>query len=106
MALSPITPRDRLQRLVDLGRKTGRYWWLIAVFAVAGGGLSLAFALTRPRSYQSWSVLFYQERIQSQFLSPNREEIAQRNIADKYRELLVARPQLEAIINDPQLDPF
>ena len=25
-----MTPRDRLQRLVDLGRKTLRYWWLVA----------------------------------------------------------------------------
>jgi len=106
MALTPITPRDRLQRLVDLGRKTWRYWWLIAVFAVAGGGLSLAFAVNRPRNYQSWATLFYQERIQSQLLSPNREEVAQRNIGDRYRELLLARSQLDQIINDPTLDPF
>ena len=106
MALTPITPRDRLQRLADLGRKTWRYWWLIAVFAVAGGGLSLAFAITRPRSYQSWSTLFYQERIQSQLLSPNREEVAMRNIGDRYRELLLARAQFDQIISDPTLDPF
>jgi uncharacterized protein involved in exopolysaccharide biosynthesis len=106
MALTPITPRDRLQRLVDLGRKTWRYWWLIALFAVAGGGLSLAFAMTRARNYQSWATLFYQERIQSQLLSPNREEVAQRNIGDRYRELLLARGQLDQIINDPALDPF
>lgn len=106
MALSPITPRDRLQRLVDLGRKTWRYWWLVAVFAVAGGGLSLVFALTRPRVYMSWSTLFYQERIQSQLLSPNREEIATRNIGDRFRELLLAHPTLDQILNDPELDPF
>lgn len=106
MALSPITPRDRLQRLVDLARKTWRYWWLVAVFAVVGGGLSLAFAVTRPRNYLSWATLFYQERIQSQLLSPNREEIAQRNIGDRYRELLLSRKQLEQIINDPKLDPY
>jgi len=106
MALSPITPRDRLQRLVDLARKTWRYWWLVAVFAVVGAGLSLAFAITRPRNYMSWTTLFYQERIQSQLLSPNREEIAQRNIGDRYRELLLARRQLEQIINDPKLDPY
>src|SRR5882724_7327285 len=106
MALSPITPRDRLQRLADLCRKTWRYWWLIGVFAVVGGGLSLAFAITRPRIFQSWATLFYQERIQSQLLSPNREEIAQRNIGDRYRELLLARKQLSQIINDPTLDPF
>jgi uncharacterized protein involved in exopolysaccharide biosynthesis len=106
MALSPITPRDRLQRLVDLGRKTWRFWWLIAVFAVAGGGLSLAFAVTRARSYQSWATLFYQERIQSQLVSPGHEEVAQRNIGDRYREILLARNQLIQIINDPGLDPF
>jgi uncharacterized protein involved in exopolysaccharide biosynthesis len=95
-----------LQRVLDLGRKTGRHWWLIAVFVVIGGGLSLVFAVTRPRSYQSWATLFYQERIQSQLLSPGREEVAQRNIGDRYRELLLARPQLEEIIVDPNLDPY
>ena len=106
MALTPITPRDRLQRLVDLGRKTGRYWWLVAVFAVAGAALSLAFAVTRQKKYQSWATLFYQERIQSALLSPGREEAATRNIGDRYREILLARPQLEQIISDPTLDPF
>jgi uncharacterized protein involved in exopolysaccharide biosynthesis len=106
MALTPITPRDRLQRLGDLARKTWRHWWLIAVFAVAGGALSLTFALTRPRAYLSWATLFYQERIQSALLSPNREEVAQRNIGDRYRELLLARAQLDQIIHDPKLDPF
>lgn len=106
MALTPITPRDRLQKLADLARKTGRYWWLIAVFAVAGAGLSFAFAITRPKKFQSWSTLFYQERIQSTLLSPGREEAATRNIGDRYRELLLARPQLEQITTDPALDPF
>jgi uncharacterized protein involved in exopolysaccharide biosynthesis len=105
MALAPITPRDRLQRLVDLGKKTLRYWWLVLVFAVVGGALSLAFALTRPRNYQSWAVLFYQERIQSSLLS-NREEQVQRNIGDRYRELLLARGQLEKIVADPKLNPY
>ncbi|TMQ07533.1 MAG: hypothetical protein E6J90_43165 [Deltaproteobacteria bacterium] len=106
MALPPITPRDQLQRLVDLSRKTWRHWWLIAVFAVVGGGLSLAFALTRPRNFQTWATLFYQERIQSQLLSPGREEVAQRNIGDRYRELLLTRNSLDQIVVDPALDPY
>ena len=106
MAISAVTPRDRLQRLVDLGRKTLRYWWLVAVFAVLGAGLSLAFVMMKDRSYQSWSTLFYQERITSPLLSQQREEIAQRNIAEKYGELLVARPQLEQVLADPKLDPY
>ena len=106
MALTPITPQDRLQRLGDLARKTWRYWWLMAIFAVAGGGLSLMFAISRPKQFLSWTTLFYQERIESQLLSPNREEVAQRNIGDRYRELLLARQQLLQIVNDPKLDPF
>ena len=106
MALAPITPRDKLQRVSDLARKTARYWWMIALFALVGGALSLAFAVFKPKNYQSWATLFYQERIQSQLMTPNREEIVQRNIGDRYRELLLARSQLEKITNDPALDPF
>lgn len=100
-----MTPRDRLQRLIDLGRKSLRYWWLVVVFAVAGGLLSLAFALLRPKNYQSYAVLFYQERIRSSLLY-NREEQIQRNIGDRYRELLLARGQLAQIVSDPTLNPF
>lgn len=105
MALAPITPRDRLQRLVDLGRKTTRYWWLVAVAGFLGGVLSLGFALTRGHKYESSAVLFYQERIQSSILS-NRQEETIRNLGDRFRELLLARQQLMQIIRDPKLNPF
>ena len=51
------TPRDRLDRLVDYAVKVRRYWWLVAAFVVIGGGLSVAFAMTRPQTYQSSAVL-------------------------------------------------
>jgi uncharacterized protein involved in exopolysaccharide biosynthesis len=105
MALAPITPRDRLSRLVDLGRKAARYWWLVAVFALVGGALSLGFAMTRGKRYESAAVLFYQERIQSSILS-NRQEEVQRNLGDRFRELLFARAQLSQITNDPKITPF
>jgi uncharacterized protein involved in exopolysaccharide biosynthesis len=106
MALEPITPRDKLQRLTDLARKTARHWWLIMLCALAGGALALAFSVLRAKKYQSWATLFYQERIQSSLMTPNREEIVQRNIGDRYRELLLARAQLETIVKDSQLNPF
>ncbi|MEP6860303.1 MAG: hypothetical protein ABJE66_06775 [Deltaproteobacteria bacterium] len=105
MALAPITPRDRLQRLVDLGRKTTRYWWLVAVAGFLGGVLSLGFALTRGHRYESSAVLFYQERIQSSILS-NRQEETIRNLGDRFRELLLARQQLLQIIHDPKINPY
>jgi polysaccharide biosynthesis transport protein len=100
-----MTPRDKLQRLLDLGRKTWRYAWLIAVFAFAGIVISVAFALLKPKKFQSYAVLFYQERIQTSLLS-NREEQVQRNIGDRYRELLLARGQLAQIVDDKKLNPF
>ncbi len=106
MALTAITPRDRLQRLVDLARKTLRYWWLMALCAVVGGALSLAFAITRPRKYVSTATLSYEELIQQSILSPNREDAVQRNAGDRFRELLLARGQLEQIVGDPKLNPF
>src|SRR5437870_2075644 len=108
MAITPITPRDRVQRLADLGRKALRYWWLVAAFAVVGGALSLTFSMARAKKYQSWATMFYQERIQSQFLSQTREEVALRNIGDRYRELLLARTQLEKIVTDPdpKVNPY
>src|SRR5690242_8135278 len=105
MAISAVTPRDRLQRLVDLGRKTLRYWWLVAVFAVVGGALSLAFALLRPKAFMSEAVLSYEEKINVQVLT-NRQQEIDRNMGERYRNLLVARVQLAKIIADPKLDPF
>lgn len=105
MAIPAVTPRDRLQQLVDLGKKTLRYWWLVAIFTIVGGALSLAFAVLRPRRYDSSSVLYYQERIQSSILS-NRQEEAQRNLGDRLRELLFARAQLAQIIADSKMNAF
>jgi len=83
-----------------------RYWWLLAILGVVGAALSLVFATSRPKKFMSWATIFYQERIQSSLLTPNREEMVQRNIGDKYRELLLARTQLAQIIEDPKLNPF
>jgi uncharacterized protein involved in exopolysaccharide biosynthesis len=105
MAISAVTPRDRLQRLVDLGRKTMRHWWLVAVFAVVGGALSLAFAILRPKAFMSEAVLSYEEKINVQVLT-NRQQEIDRNMGERYRNLLVARVQLAKIIADPKLDPF
>ena len=106
MTPTPLTPRDKLHRLSDLASKTMRYWWLMLVISIVGGALSLGFATFRTKRYQSWATLFYQEQIQSQLMTPNREEVAQRNIGDRYRELLLARSQLEQILDYAKLDPF
>jgi uncharacterized protein involved in exopolysaccharide biosynthesis len=106
MALPPLTPRDRLERLVDHGRKAMRRWWIVALFAVVGGALSVVFALTRPPAYTSSATLFYQQQIQS--LLQGRDEGGARNVGDRYRELLLARGLLAQIATDkdPKANPF
>ena len=107
MALTnPISARDRLGRLADYVRKATRYWWIIAALTVLGGALSVVFASTRPLTYKSWSVLFYQERIASSLMSGREGEEVQRNIGDHYREMLLARSSLAEIVTDPKLNPF
>jgi len=100
------TPRDRLERLMDYGRKARRYWWIVAGAMVLGGALSVVFAVTRPPRYKSWSVLFYQERIQSSLLQGRQGSEQQRNIGERYRELLLSRDLLAKIVSDPELNPF
>ncbi|MEZ4366437.1 MAG: hypothetical protein R2939_09140 [Kofleriaceae bacterium] len=48
-------------------------------------------------------MLFYQERIQSSVVQGRQAEAVQRDIGDRYRELLLARSQLDKIVNDPEL---
>lgn len=100
-----VTNRDRLDRLVDYFRKATRYWWLVGGIVVMGGVLATWFAQSRPRKYQSWSVVFYQERIQSTVLRGGAEQ-SLRNIGDRYRELLLSQSVLQQIVEDPKLNPY
>lgn len=107
MALTAVqTPRDRLQRILDYGVRARRYWWIVAAFVVVGGALSVGFALLQPQTFQSSAVLFHQERIQSSLLQGRDAAVIQRNIGERYRELLLARSQLAKIIENPELNPF
>ena len=100
------TPRDRLERIIDYARKAKRYWWVVAMAVVIGGVLSVVFAVTRPPTYKSWSLLFYQERIQSQLLTGREATEQQRNIGERYRELLLSRDLLSQVVKQPELNAF
>jgi uncharacterized protein involved in exopolysaccharide biosynthesis len=103
---SATTPRDRLERLVDYVRKARRYWWIVAGAVVVGAALSILFAVTRPPKYKSYSVLFYQERIQSALLQGRQASEQQRNLGERYRELLLSHDIMEQIVTDEKLNPF
>ena len=107
MALTPgATPREKLDRLLQYVVRAKRYWWLVAGLVVLGGALSVAFAMTRPKMFQSGAVLLYQEKIQTSLLQNRDVSTMHRNIGERYRELLLARSSLVEIIQDPKINPF
>lgn len=105
MAIGTTTPRDQLDRLLAFLRRSMRYWWLVGIITFVGGALVAALALRAKPKYLSEAKLFYNERISSSLLQ-GRDVIQQtRNLGDRYRELLLARPQLTKIITELQLLP-
>ena len=66
MQLRPaLTPRDRLDALLDYVRRTLRYWWVAALMVVGGGALTTLYALRQKPLYASQSVLVHRQRIQA-----------------------------------------
>jgi len=106
MALTPASPRDKLDRLLQYVRRARRYAWLVVALIVLGGLLSVVFAMTRPKVYQSGAVLYYQERIQTSLLQNRDVSTMHRNIGERYRELLLARSSLTEIVRNPKINPF
>lgn len=106
MAVTAPTARDRLDRLLLFAHRATRYWWLTVGIMIIGGVASVAFAMTRPKLYQSGAVLYYQERLQTSLLQGRDVSTMHRNIGERYRELLLARSSLVEVIRDPDLNPY
>lgn len=106
MAVTPTTARDRLDQLLRFAHRASRYWWLTAGLIVIGAALSVVFAVTRPKVYQSGAVLYYQERLQTSLLQNRDVSTMHRNIGERYRELLLARSSLVEVVRDPTVNPF
>lgn len=100
------TPREKLDQIFQFLQRASRYWWLTVGLMVIGGGLSIMFAKSRPKVYRSSAVLYYQERIQTSLLQNRDVSSMNRNIGERYRELLLARSSLIEIIRDPEANPF
>ncbi len=103
---APPSPRQQLQRLTALARRAGAFWRRgLAVFVV-GTLLAVPFVFSRPRSYQSETVILYQETIQaSDVAGGDNATEGSRRVGARLREHLFARVTLEPIIRDLQLYP-
>ena len=100
------TTRDQLKRVLTIVRRTLRYWWVVGIFCVVGGGVTVFLAKKMKRQYMSETVLLYREGFQENLIS-NREQ-GQDNAArlgQRLKDMLLARPRLQAIIEELKLYP-
>jgi uncharacterized protein involved in exopolysaccharide biosynthesis len=92
--------REQLERAITFARRAARFWWLVA----AGLGLGVLgcvvfLLLFKPR-YRSETVILYREGIRSSVLGDQPGAGVDRNIGNRLRELLLARPRLEKVIDE------
>ncbi|MCG8417330.1 MAG: Wzz/FepE/Etk N-terminal domain-containing protein [Proteobacteria bacterium] len=105
MAIGTVTPRDQFDKLLAFARRGLRYWWLIAIITMLGGALSALVALRAKPKYVSEARIIYNERISSSLLQGRNVVQRTRNLGNRYRELLLARPQLTKLITELGLVP-
>lgn len=100
-----LTPRDQIERILDVVRRATRYTWLVVVVTVVGGGLAVLFAMSRPYQYESETVLLYREMI-SQSVLQGREVVQSANVlSSRYKEMLLARSNLIEVVKQFKLLP-
>ena len=103
MADKEKTPRDQLDHLLGILKRSTRYIGVVALTAALGIAASVGFAFTRAQNYRSETVLLYREVIPANLLRD--VTTGNRNLAGQFREMVSARPILEPIINDLKPDP-
>ncbi len=100
-----LTPREQIERILDLVRRAARYGWLVVAITAVGGGLSVLLALSRPHQYESETVLFYRELI-SQSVLQGREVVQSSNtLSARFKEMLLARSNLIEVVKKFKLFP-
>jgi len=100
-----LTPREQIERILDLVRRAARYGWLVIAISAVGGGLSVLLALSRPHQYESETVLFYRELI-SQSVLQGREVVQSSNtLSARFKEMLLARSNLVQVVKKFDLFP-
>ncbi len=105
MSTGPKTSRDQLSLLLDLLRRAMRHFWLVAIIVIVGAGLSVALALSQKPQYDSEAVLLYQEKISQSALQGRDVARGNRTTGARFKEMLLSRTNLSAIVEEFSLYP-
>src|SRR5437016_4575534 len=100
MTAQPPSPREQIDRLFVLIRRSLWYWKRSLLVIIIGTILVIPYVITRPREYRSETVILYQETLHSADVTGNDTGTeGARRVGARLRELLLSRQSLEPIIN-------
>jgi uncharacterized protein involved in exopolysaccharide biosynthesis len=101
MAAPVRTPRDQLDRLIAIARRGLRFWWVGAAVVALGTATAIGAATLKHKVWRSESVLLYREGIRSSYvLGRDAETEAARKLGLRLKEMVLARPRLQKIIDE------
>lgn len=99
------TPRERLDRLIALVKRTRMFWRSSAAIAAVGLLLALSIALQSKRAWRSETTVLYRNAIQTTRNEGENSAVRAGRLGPKLRDLVYARPRLELVIREFDLFP-
>jgi uncharacterized protein involved in exopolysaccharide biosynthesis len=100
------TARDRLDRIFSIIKRATRFWAAGLAVLVAGGAISVAVAVLKPRVYKSETLMLFREGIRSSDLGgPDSGGDPARKLGLKLKEMVFSRTSLAKIIDEFKLYP-
>jgi uncharacterized protein involved in exopolysaccharide biosynthesis len=103
---APRSVREEAERLFVLLRRSLGFWKRALLAFVLTAAVAVPWAMTRPRTYRSETVILYQETIRSADVVGGGGDGADNNarrVGARLREVLLSRASLEPIVSDMHL---
>ncbi len=99
------TPRERLERVLALVKRTRMFWRETAAIALVGVVIALVLALQSKRAWRSETTVLYRNAIQTTRNDGDNAAIRSARLGPKLKDLVYARPRLEEVIREYELFP-
>ncbi len=99
------TPRERLERVVSLVKRSRMFWRSTAVIAAVGLLLALGVAMQSKRAWRSETTVLYRNAIQTSRSDGDTAAARSARLGPKLKDLVYARPRLEQVIREFDLFP-
>lgn len=104
---APSSVHDQIERAITVARRSVRFWRRGLAVALCALAAAAAFTFSRPRRYQSETVILYRETVRSADLTGGGDGAGAgpRRLGLRLREQLLSRASLEPIVKEFDLYP-